>query len=73
MKSPAWWIKNDRIGRSRLLVLALAALCLIGAAVVGWPSWSNALLILLLSVVLFIGDYAFWRVDLRRSEKYQDG
>jgi len=72
VKSPVWWIRNDRIGRSRLFVLGFALLCLLGAAVIGWPSWSNALMILLLSVVLFIGDYVFWRVDLRRSEKSQE-
>lgn len=72
MKSPIWWIKNDRIGRSRLYVLAFAVLCVLSSVVIGWPSWSNALLIVLLSVILFIGDYIFWRVDLRRSGKSQD-
>ncbi|SER75892.1 hypothetical protein SAMN05216188_11543 [Lentzea xinjiangensis] len=68
MESPVWWVKNDRIGRSRLFLLAFAILCVLGAAVVGWPSWTNALMILVPSVVVFIGDYLFWRVDLRRAK-----
>lgn len=72
MKSPIWWIKNDRIGRSRLFILVFAVLCLLGSVAVGWPTWSNALIIMLCSVVLFVGDYVFWRIDLRRSEKSQD-
>lgn len=72
MKSPIWWIKHDRIGRSRVFILALAVLGVLGSAVIDWPSWSTSLMVLLLSVVLFVGDYVFWRVDLRREEKSQD-
>lgn len=72
MKSPLWWLRNDRIGRSRLVVLAFAILCVLSSAVTGWPGWSSTLMVLLLSFVLFAGDYLFWRADLRKSEKSND-
>lgn len=72
MKSPFWWLRNDRIGRSRLVVLCFAILCALGSVVIGWPSPSTALIVALLSVVLVIGDYLFWRYDLRRTEKSED-
>lgn len=59
VKSPIWWIKNDRIGRSRLFVLVFAVLCSLSSAVIGWPGWSAALMALILAVVLFVGDYLF--------------
>ena len=69
MKSLFWWLRHDRIGRSRLFVFAFAVIGVIGWVAFGWPAGGQALIVVLLSVILLVGDYVFWRRDLRKAGK----
>ncbi|GAA0235501.1 hypothetical protein GCM10010492_38070 [Saccharothrix mutabilis subsp. mutabilis] len=73
MKSPLWWVRHDRIGRSRLVILALGVLSVLSSVVADWPDRSDALVASMFTVVLFVGDYLFWRADLRRAARSDDG
>lgn len=67
MKSLFWWLRHDRIGRSRLFVLVFATVMVITWATFGWPTAGSTLVGVLLSLVLVAGDYLFWRSDLRKA------
>jgi hypothetical protein len=69
VKSLFCWLRHDRIGRSRLVVLALAAVAAIGCVTFGWPTAGDTLVVGLLALVLAVGDYFFWRRDLRKTGK----
>jgi membrane protein implicated in regulation of membrane protease activity len=69
MKSLFWWLRHDRIGRSRLFVLALVAAVVIGWAVFGWPTTESTVIVVPLSLLGVVGDYFFWRRDLRKAGK----
>jgi hypothetical protein len=67
MKALFWWLRHDRIGRSRLVVFVLAVLAVVGWAVFGWPTAGNAAVGIVGALVIVFGDYFFWRSDLRKA------
>lgn len=67
MRSLVWWLRHDRIGRSRLVVFVLAVLAVAGWAAFGWPSGQSAAVAIVGALVIVVGDYFFWRHDLRKA------
>lgn len=67
--SPLWWLRHDSIGRSRLVLLVVVAAGAGMWVALDWPEWSFPAAAVGLAVVLVVGDYCFFRYDVRKARR----
>ncbi|MFE9745601.1 hypothetical protein ACFYOT_11915 [Saccharothrix saharensis] len=71
--SPLWWLRHDRVGRGRVVLLGVVAAAAVGWAVLDWPEWGFPAGALGLALVLVAVDYCLFRYEVRRIRRARIG